>query len=120
MANKRQLKRFIREVCSTLAVEIIMAREAFPEIERKDVHELVLKIARLQTLYLRCISIGFDRNPKDFESRAEYNKERRAYFKEAYKHLIEKFYVDYAEIVHEMNQALPEEVRRKIKEALAE
>ncbi|MDE5629794.1 MAG: hypothetical protein K2I69_09580 [Muribaculaceae bacterium] len=120
MANKRHLKSFIREMCGTLAVEIVMAREAFPEIERKRVHDILVKIARLQSFTLRCASIGFEHTPADYSSRHEYNKARSAYYRNAYKKLIEKFYVDYSDIVKEMNSALPETVREQIKAIIAQ
>ena len=118
MANKRQLKRYIRDVSGTMAMEIIMAREAFPEIDRKTVHDLVLKIARFQSEYLRAVGILYDRTPRDFENRHEYNKAKRVYFHTAFKHFEEKFLVDYAALVKEMNAALPDEVRQRIKEVI--
>ena len=37
MANKRDLKKYIRNTCGALAGEILLARAAFPAIERKTV-----------------------------------------------------------------------------------
>lgn len=53
MANKRQLKKFVRNTCGALASEIILARAAFPEIARKEVHDIVSDICNSRSLCRR-------------------------------------------------------------------
>lgn len=118
MANKRDLKKFIRNSCGALALDMVLARESFPQIDRKAVHEIVLDAARLQTATLRRVDVAFDRTPKDFESEQAYNKARSKYYKEAYTKLLDNFDAEIVEIVKKMNAALPEEVRKAIKEAI--
>ncbi len=110
MANKRELKKFVRNTCGALAAEILLARAAFPEIERKKVHDIVVDIAGLQSSTLAKVTIAYP-------GTAENNKQKSAYFRAAYKKLLADFQESVREIVAKMNAALPEGVRLKIKEA---
>lgn len=118
MANKRQLKKFVRNTCGALASEIILARAAFPEIARKDVHDIVSDIARLQCTTLAKVGISFDKAPHDYAELSEYHKARKAYFATAYGKLLDGFHDEVSAIVKRMNDALPEPVRQTIKEAV--
>lgn len=120
MATKRDLKKFIRNTCGALAAEIILARAAFPSIERAKVYDIVSDIAALQVNTLPKVSIAYDKKPTDFTNLAEYHKARHAYYATAYDHLLESFEAQVAEIVTKMNAALPEDVRATIKKSLAE
>lgn len=120
MANKRNLKKFVRNTCGSLAAEIILARAAFPTIERKAVHDIINDIAVLQSTTLAKISVAFDKKAKAFDNTAQYRKERKAYFNKAYTSLLDEFNTSVLEIVKKMNAALPQEVRDTIKAAAAE
>lgn len=120
MATKRQLKKFVRNTCGALASEIILARVAFPSIERKQVHDIIAEIARLQGETLAKIGISFDKTPRDFADGSEYKKARRTYFNTAYTKLLHSFDASVGEMVKKMNAALPAEVREQIKKAAAE
>ncbi len=120
MATKRDLKKFIHNTCGALAAEIILARAAFPSIERGKVYDIVSDIATLQANTLPKVSIAYDKKPADFENYAEYRKARHAYYATAYDHLLEDFDAQVAEIVSKMDAALPDVIRAAIKESLAE
>lgn len=118
MANKRQLKKFIRCTCGALATDMSLAWRAFPQIDIKDVEQIIIHIAHMQVSALRRTSISFDRKRADFESAAEYSKARRAYFRKAYAALNAHFAQETAQTVKLMNQALPDEVKQAIKDAI--
>lgn len=120
MATKRDLKKFISNTCGALAAEIILARAAFPSIERGKVYDIVSDIAALQENTLPKVSIAYDKRAADFADYAEYRKARRTYFATAYDQLINKFEAGVADIVAKMNAALPDDVRATIKQSLAE
>ncbi len=120
MANKRDLKKFIKNTCGALAGEIILARAAFPQIGRKEVHDIVADIARLQSEALGKVSISFDKGVRDFATADEYRKAHAEYFATAYTKLLDNFDAAVAEIIKRMNAALPEDVREQIKTAAAE
>ena len=118
MANKRELKKFIRNTCGAVALDMVLARESFPQIDSKAVREVVLDAARLQTQTLRKVSVVFDRTPAQFDDLAAYHKARHAFYAEAYAKLLDEFDKELEEIVKKMNAALPEDVRKAIKEAI--
>lgn len=116
MANKRQLKKFIRHNCGTFAAEILMARAQFPEIDRKTVYDIVSRLAALQTRTLSRANVAFDRTRRDSEP-GEYSKARSAYYHKAYRHLLDEYYAELDAILKDMNAALPADVRKVLKEA---
>lgn len=120
MAKKRDLKKYIRNTCGSLAGEILLARAAFPIIERKTVHDIINDIAVLQSSTLAKVSVSFAKTPKEYLDKAAYRKERNQYYTKAYDSLIDEFDNGVLEIVKKMNAALPAEVRDAIKEAVAE
>lgn len=119
MATKRQLKKYVRNTCGALASEIILAHVAFPAIDGNKVSEIVTEIASLQCSAIARVGISYDKAPRDFESKNEYRKDRRAYFATAYNKLVADFNNDVLALVKKMNAALPEEVRQTIKETVA-
>lgn len=120
MATKRQLKKFVRNTCGALAAEIIFARAAFPQIDRKQVHDIIADIAALQADTIAKTGIAFDKAPRDFEDRSLYKKARRDYFNKAYTSLLDSFEAAVEDVVKKMNAALPDDVRAQIKDAVAE
>lgn len=119
MANKRDLKKFIRNTCGALAGEILLARAAFPEIDRKDVNKIICDIAALQSESLAKASISFAGTTDNNEegAKAKYRAAKSAYYRTAYTKLLDEFDAKVREIVKSMNASLPEGVRLAIKEA---
>lgn len=120
MANKRELKKFIRNACGAMASEILIARSIFPSITRKNVYDIVRKIASLQAMTLRLVSVSYDKTPDAFEDIRAYRADKRSYYKLAYKKLLENFDAKLLEIIKDMNAALPEDVRAQLKDAAAQ
>lgn len=118
MANKRELKKSIRNTCGALALEMIQACETFPEIGADAVRDVVLDSARLQIRTIGHVGVGFDRTPSQFETLADYNKARRSFYKQAYGKLRSDFSTGVDEIVKKMNASVPQAARDAIKEAL--
>lgn len=119
MANKRDLKKVINNVCADLATECLIAARYVQGVEPEKMDAVVGKLADLQAGALASISFAFDKVPSDFENLREYHKAKSAYFRKAYNSLREKFSDRVQEIVKEMNAALPAEVKEANKKAAA-
>lgn len=115
MANKRQLKKSISYVCGELAGEIITAYHILNGIDEAAVNKVVCDIAALQTHARRNVTVTFDKAPRDFANRRDYNKAHRAYYAAAFGSLRKEFGEKVLAIVKEMNAAIPESERQKIK-----
>lgn len=81
MANKRQMKKAISYACGEMAGECYFVQNTFEHTNPEDWDKIVLDIAMLQTQGIKRVSVDFDKTPKDFDNRKEYNKARRTYFK---------------------------------------
>lgn len=107
MANKRNLKKAIRFACGGMAGECIFAENT---IECTDVaawDQIILDIALLQEEAVNRVSVSFDKVPRDFENKKDYNKARRTYFKAVEKALAEYMHTETEQIVAAMNALLP-------------
>lgn len=114
MASKRQLKKRISYVCGELAAEIILASHILDKVDQAKVNSIVGEIAALQINARGRVSVAFDKLPRDFESLADYNKARYAYFKKAFASLRSEFGDKVLDIIKQMNEAIPAEERKKI------
>lgn len=108
MSSKRDLKKLVRYMCGDMAAECIIAKTVVPGVDAKVMSDIVIKIARLQDATLRKLSFSFDKGAADFENGAAYKAARHAYMVKAYRSLKDEFNKQVAEIVKEMNAALPE------------
>lgn len=107
MANKRTLRKHIEYVCGEMAAECIIASNLINGIDRAAMEKLVVSIAMLQESTLNRVGVEFDQNPRAFETPRDYRKARNAYYRAAYRALLDGFRKDVSGIVDEMNKALP-------------
>lgn len=100
MANKRTLKKHIQRVCGSAAVEVLMGLPS--EIS----HDIVIRLAQLQTTALANATFAFEHVCRDYADRKLYNKAKHQYNKAAYAKLKADFDAGLKEIVSEINTAL--------------
>jgi len=111
MANKRTLKKQIRRVCGDIAAETVIAYQTIPAITSEVAGQIVGNIFELQCGTLSRISFAFDRSRAEFGNDAEYRAARSRYNAAAFARLRNDFAKDVAEILKELNSAIPDEVR---------
>lgn len=120
MANKRNLKKYIKYTCGDIAGECIFAKIYFAGVDDNKMDEIIVKAAGLQTTTIDKVSVSFDKTPKTFGGNlADYRKAKKQYFKECYKALKQEFVKDIENIVCEMNAALSQEQKEANKAALS-
>lgn len=108
MSSKRNLKKLVRYMCGDIAAECIIAKTVIPGIDPDVMSALVVKIACLQDVTLRKLSFSYDKVAADFDNVSSYKKARHEYMTKAYRSLKGEFNNQVAEIVKEMNAALPQ------------
>ena len=115
MANKRTLKKSIRTICGEIAGEALIASYLYADkIDQNKIDGIINEVAALQDDTINLTSFNFDKTERSFESKRDYRKARREYYAIAYKKL-EKDFLDRAtEIVKQLNDAVPAEVRKAV------
>lgn len=116
MANKRQLKKSIRFICGDLAGECLLARQLMPNADKEKLNQAIIEIANLQDETLSNITFSFDKTPRDFSDKKAYNAAKYAYYHTAFSKLIDHFNDSVKQIVHLMNEALPNAQKEANKE----
>lgn len=107
MANKRNLKKAIRFACGDMAGECIFAENTIEGTDVATWDQIILDIALLQEEAVNRVSVSFDKVPRDFENKKDYNKARHTYFKAVEKALAEYMRTETEQIVAAMNALLP-------------
>lgn len=115
--NKRQLKKEIQGLCGGMACDCVLASDAMPTIDEEKVNDMVVRAARAQARAMKQISVAFDKAPRDFSSRKEYNRARRSYYKAAMRAMGSELGAEMEAIVKEMNAMLTPEQREANKAA---
>ena len=120
MANKRDLKKYIKIVCGDIVGECIFAKLYFDGADAEKMDNIIVRTAILQTTTIDKVSVSFDKNLKSFDGDAKaYKKAHKAYFKECYKQLHEQLNDEVNAIVAEMNRAISQEQKNANKDALS-
>ena len=120
MANRRDIKKYVRHTCGSIAGECILANALVPGIDTEKINHCIVETADLQEATLALLSLSFDKAPRDFDSLKEYRRARSAYYKKAFGKLLASFDERLNEIVGRMNEALPaaqREINKKAAEA---
>ena len=106
MASKRQIKKAIMNACGDIAGECIFAESAFGG-NVEDWDSIIIDTALLQQEAINRVSNKFGKKVKDFANRKEYNKARRAFYKQCEKELSEYFHTEVENIAKRMNALMP-------------
>ncbi len=117
MANKRTLKKFIRNTCGAIAAETLMATAIFPEIKEEDAHNIVRKAAHLQAEFLPKVNVAGRTFVATVEKPTHMATPHR---NPAVKALIEEFDKAVVELVKEMNAIFPDSVKQVLKQTVNE
>lgn len=120
MANKRNLKKNIAYVCADIVGQCIFAQEVYEGIDIEKMDEVIVKVALLQDSAVKKVSVNFDKTPQDYkDNKAQYRKERKAYFKAVEKAIAQYVNEGVEGIVKDMNALLPAAQREANKKAAA-
>ncbi len=107
MANKRDIKKAIQRACGDIAGECIFAESAFGEGKIEQWDSVIIDTALLQQEAVNRVNNRFGKKVKEFANRKEYNKARRAFFKQCEKELSEYFRAEVENIAKRMNELMP-------------
>lgn len=117
MANKRNLKKQIRNICGDLAAECAIAIQIVPMVDKDKMSEIISRIAGLQESTLSRVSFSYDKSERDFNNRHEFIEAKKAYNLKAYRSLVADFNKTVEKIVDDMNAAMPKVAKEAKKEA---
>ncbi|MDE7152970.1 MAG: hypothetical protein K2O00_00825 [Muribaculaceae bacterium] len=105
--KKRNIKKEIRRTCGEIACEALFAESLINAIDKNAMQQVIITAAHLQDSALRKTSVAFDKTPRDFASRKEYNKARRAYYKKVFAAINSEFADTLGQVAKAMNGAMP-------------
>ncbi len=117
MANKRELKKSIRNMAESLAGETVFIANYYDNIDLEKADDVIGEILDLLTEKTRNISVSFDKTCNEsFEgNKKEYRKARRVYYRQCYNELEKEFDEGVKEILKKMNALLSKEQKEENK-----
>ena len=106
MANKRQLKKYMKNMAANLAGETVFILNYYDGIDEAKANDVIDKIFNLLTEKINDVSVDFDKTCKDSFAG---DKARNAYYKAAYKKLYTDFTEGVSAVLKDMNALLSKE-----------
>lgn len=111
MANKRDLKKNIKNICGEIAAEAIFACYAYENIDVAKMNDMVIALADLQQDSIVKVSVSYDKNIKSFNGdKKAYQKAKSQYYQSCFKTLISQFNDTLKQVLAEMNTIRKEAV----------
>lgn len=107
MSSLRQIKKNIKSFCNDLTAECVIADTLGKNVDSKKLADVVYNTVKLKYDSLKKVSVAFPKTPKDFANKAEYNKARKKYFKQAFASLDTIFFKEIDGLVAQLNKAVP-------------
>lgn len=103
MANKRSLKKFINTNCLDL-VFVTFLTDCMSKSEKpSELENIISEVEALRKHALSAASVSFDKTPKSFANRHEYNVAKEKYFKQAYAKFQEEYTQRMQAIIDKIN-----------------
>lgn len=111
MANKRDLKKYMKDMAANLAGETIFILNYYDNIDENKANCIIDKILILVTEKINDVSVSYDKTCKDSFAgdRHAFRKNKAAYYKGCYNKLAADFNDGVNTILKEMNSLLSKE-----------
>lgn len=117
MANKRDFKKAVEAVGASICEEMMTAYYNVKNADKNAIASAIQSVLSAIENAKDNANVNFDKGVKAFESKEQYSKEKKAFFKS----LFDKIHAEYAEqldqAVNAFNKAIPQKVKDQNKEA---
>ena len=119
MANKREFKKYVDALGASIIDEMISAYHNVKGVDRNKIAEAMQKVLGAIGKAKNNSNIFFDRGPKAFESKADYAKNKKAFFRALFDKIETEFNEEINAALKLFNAALPAEEKARNKEYAA-
>lgn len=122
MANKRELKKYMKTMAAGVAGETVFIFNYYDNIDEAKANKVLDDLVDLLSEKIANVSVGFDKTCKlSFDKNCkEYRKAHAAYYKKCYGELLKEFNDGIQTIVKDMNSLLSKEQLAENKKAVSE
>ena len=116
MANKRNFKKYVDALSSSLYNEMMICYCNVDKINKEKVEEAITKILEGMAFARNNANMYFDKGVKAFANPKEYSKEKKQFFKKLFNKIAEDYSKNIDEALKLFNSAIPQEEKNKNKE----
>lgn len=114
MANKREFKKYVDAIGGSIYTEFSTLLYENPEgLDKETLMKAIRTLLGAVGEAKNNSNVFFDKGVRAFESRGEYNKAKREFFKNLFNKINSDFNAKIDESIKLFNQAVPEEVKRQ-------
>lgn len=106
ITNKRQIKKYINRVCEDVAQEVLPTAVYAKAITNEEAENILTELSYLQSKALSRINISFDKAQDSFDKVQSFNASKTAYYRQAYKKLIDDFNNEVKKLLSPVNKAI--------------
>ena len=118
--NKRDFKKYVENVGDSACASMVDIYETVENVDKVKVANAVEKVIGAVAAAKTNADITFDKGVKAFNNIVEYSKAKKAFYRQLFKRINDEFLSSLDEAVKEFNEAVPEEVKKENKAALAQ
>lgn len=115
MANKRTFKKFVNGMASNVCEDMMIYRLSVKGIDSEAVESAVEKVIAAAARACVKANIRFDKAPRDFESKHEYNVSKNKFFAAEFSKISTEFIDEINVALKQFNAAVPQEQRQQNK-----
>lgn len=120
MANKREFKKFVEAVGGNVVSEMMTSYYNDKDADKEKIEHAIGRVLGATGAAKSNANVYFDRGVKSYADSREYTKAKAAFFKALFKKISGDFNREVNDAVKEFNAALPEDVKKSNKEAVAD
>lgn len=114
MANKREFKKYVTAVCSTVSMDMMDTYCNIDGVDMNKVDDAVIDVLKAGEVAIMMANTKFDKTPKAFPE-GGYHKAKRAFNKWIYRKANKEFAEAINAAVKKFNEAVPVDVKERNK-----
>lgn len=116
MANKREFKKYVDELSSSLYNEMMINYYNVENIDKEQISKAITKVLGAMETARMNSNTFFDKGVKAFDNKAEYGKAKKIFFKKLFKKIISDYSAEIEDALKSFNAAIPADTKEKNKE----
>ncbi|MCM1291484.1 MAG: hypothetical protein NC201_04130 [Prevotella sp.] len=113
MANKREIKKYVQALGSSICESMMMAYYNVEGIDKDSVEQAIGKVLGAIGVAKSHSNIFFNKGVKDFGSEKEYLKEKRNFFRTLFTKVVKDFNTEVEAAMKQFNAAIPDSVKKQ-------
>ncbi len=108
MANKREFKKYVSNLSSSICQDMMTAYYNIENIDVNGIDNAIIKVLEATEVAILNSNVKFDKNQSAFENAHQYNKEKQSFYKSLFNRIHKDYLNTIKEAIHIFNESIPQ------------